>query len=49
MFWLAPVAVQLTWVRGHTNNRENERCDQLALEAAQRSNLPEDKGYEEAS
>ncbi len=38
--------VQFTWVRGHSNNRENERCDQLSMEAAQRPNLPEDKGYE---
>lgn len=34
------------WVKGHNGHLENERCDKLALLAAQLPNLPEDKGYE---
>ncbi len=34
------------WVKGHAGNIENERCDQLAVEAATRANLPADQGYE---
>lgn len=37
--------VRFVWVHGHAGNRENERCDQLATEAARGSNLPEDHGY----
>ena len=37
--------VEFRWVRGHAGNPENERCDQLAVQAAQQSNLPIDKGY----
>lgn len=33
------------WVRGHTGHPENERCDDLAREAASQSNLPVDTGY----
>jgi ribonuclease HI len=36
------------WVKGHAGNIENERCDQLAVEAATRGNLPADQGYEES-
>lgn len=36
----------LIWVRGHNGNIENERCDQLAVEAASAPNLKIDKGYE---
>lgn len=35
------------WVKGHAGNIENERCDQLAVAAAERPNLPPDKAYEE--
>ena len=38
--------VQFRWVRGHANNPDNERCDQLANQAALRKDLPMDKGYE---
>ena len=38
--------VKFTWIRGHAGNVENERCDQLAVEAAQRPALPVDEGYE---
>ena len=38
--------VQFQWVKGHAGNRENERCDRLAVAAAQNSNLLDDTGYE---
>lgn len=37
---------KLHWVKGHAGNPENERCDQLAVEAAERGNLPPDGAYE---
>lgn len=37
--------VEFVWVRGHAGNVENERCDQLAVAAAQQPNLPVDEGY----
>jgi ribonuclease HI len=37
--------VTLIWIKGHNENPENERCDQLAVEAYKKSNLLEDKGY----
>ena len=40
--------VEFRWVRGHNGNRENERCDALAVDAASRPNLPPDEGYEQA-
>lgn len=40
--------VRFVWVRGHNGHPENERCDQLATEAAGRSDLPADEGYEQA-
>jgi ribonuclease HI len=36
------------WVKGHAGNIENERCDELAVEAATGRNLPADQGYEES-
>lgn len=39
----------LHWVRGHAGNPDNERCDQLAREAAQGRDLPKDPGYPEAA
>ena len=38
--------VTFEWVRGHTGNRENERCDELAVEAAGGKGLPADEGFE---
>lgn len=38
--------VEFRWVRGHAGNRENERCDQLAVQAAKGQGLPRDEGYE---
>lgn len=37
--------VKFIWIRGHADNKENERCDQLAVAASMMKNLPEDKGY----
>lgn len=34
------------WVKGHAGHIENERCDQLAVQAAEGSNLKIDEGYE---
>jgi len=39
--------VKFVWVKGHDGNPENERCDQLAVAAANGKCLPEDKGYME--
>jgi ribonuclease HI len=38
-------AVRFVWVKGHASNPENERCDALAVAAAQGRNLPPDTGY----
>jgi ribonuclease HI len=38
--------VKFIWVKGHAGNSANERCDQLATQAAAKANLPADKGYE---
>lgn len=37
--------VQFQWVKGHAGVPENERCDQLAVEAAESPNLQVDKGF----
>ena len=37
--------VVMNWVKGHDGNRENERCDQLAVTAARMKGLPPDPGY----
>ncbi len=34
--------VSFKWVRGHAGHKENERCDELAVAASQKRNLPED-------
>jgi ribonuclease HI len=41
--------VMFIWVKGHAGNPGNERCDQLASQAAARRNLPSDRGYETVS
>ena len=37
--------ISFSWVRGHTGNPDNERCDALAGAAARKRELPEDAGY----
>ena len=37
--------VTFLWVKGHAGHQENERCDQLATDAANRPGLLEDVGY----
>jgi len=39
--------VQFIWVKGHASIPENERCDQLAVEASYGPSLQEDTGYVE--
>ena len=39
--------VKFVWVKGHASNKENNRCDELAVEAAQSGNLKTDHGYED--
>lgn len=41
--------VKFIWVKGHANIPENERCDQLAVEASHNENLKEDAGYQDES
>ncbi len=41
--------VQFVWVRGHAGNTENERCDQLAMEAARGAPSIIDAVYESLS
>jgi len=41
--------VEFRWIRGHYGHLENERCDQLAMQAAKQDNLPPDKKYETRS
>lgn len=38
--------VRFVWIKGHADNPENERCDRLAVAAAESGNLREDVGYE---
>lgn len=39
------LSVELIWVKGHANIPENERCDELAVEASKDEKLEEDEGY----
>lgn len=38
--------VKFIWLKGHNNHFENERCDQLAVEAAEGFDLKIDEAYE---
>jgi ribonuclease HI len=37
--------VKFIWVKGHADNKENERCDELAVNASLGKNLKTDEGY----
>ena len=37
--------VRFIWIKGHSNNKENELCDRLAVEAYRSDTLREDSGY----
>ncbi len=39
--------LQFVWVKGHAENKYNNRCDELATEAADGSNFDVDEGYEQ--
>ncbi len=39
-------AVKFVWVKGHASNKENNRCDELAVAAAMGGGLKIDHGYE---
>jgi ribonuclease HI len=41
--------VKFVWVRGHAGNKENERCDKLAVAASKGTDLPPDEGYEKGA
>lgn len=38
--------VKFVWVKGHAGNMYNERCDELAVQAAESGNLLVDEWYE---
>ena len=38
--------VKFQWVKGHAGNKYNEMCDQLAVQAAESSNLIKEEGYD---
>ena len=37
--------VEFHWVKGHAANKENNRCDELSVSAANQKGLPPDEGY----
>lgn len=39
--------VKFVWVKGHAGNELNERCDRLAVAAAEGDQLQVDRGFEE--
>ena len=41
--------VEFIWVKGHSNNEENNRCDALAVSAAESTILEKDVWYEKES
>ena len=45
---LAKHAVRVVWVKGHADNPNNNRCDELAVAAAHGENLPPDAGFDDS-
>lgn len=43
----APHEVMFQWVKGHAGHPENERCDQLAVEASEGPHLKVDQAFED--
>lgn len=41
--------VKFVWIKGHANNMENERCDRLAVDAAEGGGLLIDSEYEKST
>ena len=41
--------VKFVWIKGHNGHPQNERCDQLAVEASLKPSLPVDVGYTECN
>ena len=39
-------SVSFVWIKGHNNHKENERCDYLAVSAAEGEDLSTDSWYE---
>ncbi|MEN6619179.1 MAG: ribonuclease HI [Rikenellaceae bacterium] len=37
--------IKFIWIKGHAGHPENERCDQMAVEASLKTDLPNDDGY----
>lgn len=44
---MKPHNVKFTWVKGHNDHPENERCDRLAVNAYNSDDLIDDIGFEE--
>jgi ribonuclease HI len=44
-----PAKHEFTWVKGHSSNAENNRCDALAVAASKQINLSVDEGYKAGS
>jgi Ribonuclease HI len=40
--------IRFVWVKGHADNKWNNRCDELAVAASNSTNLLTDEGYESA-
>jgi len=38
--------IRFTWVKGHNGHTENERCDELAVQASKQNNLLTDANFE---
>jgi ribonuclease HI len=42
-----PSKHKFIWVKGHASNKENNRCDELAVMASKQQGNPPDEGYED--